>query len=61
MSHFNPKISIEVCVRHSNAIPFKGDGFSISRSDRGALEYDIDLRLNAFLSNIAHTDATLFT
>jgi hypothetical protein len=37
MSHFNPKISIEVCVRHSNAIPFKGDGFSISRSDRDAL------------------------
>ena len=30
----------------------------ISRSDR-ALEHIIDLRRNAFLSNIAHTDATV--
>jgi hypothetical protein len=61
MSHFNPKISIEACVHHSHTTPFYGDGFIASRSDRGALGYDIDLRPNAFLSNIAHTDATLFT
>ena len=61
MSHFNPKISIEVCVHHSNAIRLNGDRYSVSRSDPGAFVYDIDLRLNAFLSNIAHTDATLFT
>jgi len=30
--------------------------FPVSRCDR-ALEHNIDLRRNAFLSNIAHTDA----
>ena len=32
--------------------------FPVSRCDR-ALEHNIDLRRNAFLSNIAHTDATV--
>ena len=35
-----------------------GDRFIVSRSDR-ALEHIIDLRRNAFLSNIAHTGATV--
>jgi hypothetical protein len=32
--------------------------FPVSRSDR-ALEHNVDLRLNALLSNIAHTDITV--
>jgi hypothetical protein len=37
MSHFNPKISIEVGVHHSHTTPSYGDGFIVSRSNRGAL------------------------
>jgi hypothetical protein len=56
MSHFNPKISIEVGP-HSHATPLYGlygDGFIVSRSDRSAYGHNFDLQLNAFLSNIAH-------
>lgn len=60
MFHFNPKISVEVCPYHSQATPLYGDGFSVSRSD-GSANHDIDLQLDAFLSNIAHVDETLCT
>jgi hypothetical protein len=52
MFHFNPKISIEVCLRHNQAIPLYGDKFI-----KACTEY-VDLCLNLFLSNIAHTHAT---
>jgi hypothetical protein len=58
MFYFNPKISIAVCLQHRHATFLYGDEFIISQSDR-ALEHIIDLRRNAFLSNIAHTDATV--
>jgi hypothetical protein len=48
----HPKISIEVCLYHTHATTLYGDG---------APEHHIDLRLSAFLSNIAHTYATLCT
>ena len=62
MFYFNPKISIEVCLHHRQATPLYGDGFRyfISRSDR-ALGHIIDLRLHAFLSNIAHPTQLLAT
>jgi hypothetical protein len=53
MFHFNPKISIEVCLHHNHAVPLYGDKFIKARTAY------IDLRLNVFLSNIAHAHATL--
>jgi len=61
MFHFNPKISIEVCPHHSQVTPLYGDGFTVSRSGGSRVRHDIHLQLDAFLSNIAHADATLCT
>ena len=54
MFHFNPKISIEVCPHHSQVTPLYGAGFTVSRSGGSRVRHDIDLQLDAFLSNIAH-------
>jgi hypothetical protein len=54
MFYFNPKVRIEVCLCHRHTIPSYGDSFIVSRSDR-----NIDLRHNAFLSDIAHIDVSV--
>jgi hypothetical protein len=50
MSHFNPKISIEVGVHYSHTTPSYGDGFIVSRSNRGALGMILILNVRSNIS-----------
>jgi hypothetical protein len=45
-----PKMSIEVGVHHSHTTPSYGDGFIVSRSNRGALGMNIDLNVRSNIS-----------